>query len=185
MEEQWQLYSESAKPIAGSGASKDDVLRNGLLHGASHVWIWRNNEDVIEVLLQKRSNNKRTWPGRLDISAAGHIDLGETPLEAAIRETEEEIGIDTVDTMLQEFSMNKVYKVIDDSNTENELQWLYLMQLASDQSFTLQESEVDSLLWLPLDEFQKNCRDAAYVPHGDDYYNKVIEAITDSSSRQQ
>ncbi|HYH74595.1 MAG TPA: hypothetical protein VD735_01405 [Candidatus Saccharimonadales bacterium] len=76
MPELWQLYSEQGVALAGQGAPKDEVFTQGLLHGASHVWIWRTTPDGVAVLLQKRAVDKRTWPSRYDISAAGHIDLG-------------------------------------------------------------------------------------------------------------
>lgn len=45
-----------------------------------------------EILLQKRSRFKRANPSKWGI-CGGKVDLGETPLEAGIRETLEEIGI--------------------------------------------------------------------------------------------
>lgn len=52
------------------------------------VIINQNNE----ILLQKRSRFKRANPSKWGI-CGGKVDLGETPLEAGIRETLEEIGI--------------------------------------------------------------------------------------------
>lgn len=52
------------------------------------VIINKNNE----ILLQKRSRFKRSNPNKWGI-CGGKVDLGETPLEAGIRETLEEIGI--------------------------------------------------------------------------------------------
>ena len=49
-----------------------------------------NNND--EILLQKRSMSKKIKPGKWGI-CGGKVDMGETTIEAGIRETFEEIGI--------------------------------------------------------------------------------------------
>ena len=106
MTELWQLYDEQGNALSGEGSTKEQVFSKGLLHGASHVWIWHRINDVYEVLLQKRAVNKRTWPNRYDISAAGHIDLGETPIAAALRETKEEIGLVINETDLKHIGIH-------------------------------------------------------------------------------
>ncbi len=53
------------------------------------VWIINSND---EILLQTRSS-PAMFPNLLDISFSGHIQAGETSLEAAIREGREELGI--------------------------------------------------------------------------------------------
>jgi len=45
------------------------------------------------LLIQKRHQTKKIYPGRWDLSATGHILAGESSLDAAYRELEEEIGI--------------------------------------------------------------------------------------------
>ena len=45
-----------------------------------------------EILVQKRSPKKETFPNLWAISVAGHVRSGETSIEAAIREIKEEIG---------------------------------------------------------------------------------------------
>lgn len=47
------------------------------------------------ILIQKRAETKQTSPGKWDLaSVAGHVNFGETYIEAIIRETKEEIGLE-------------------------------------------------------------------------------------------
>ena len=59
--------------------------RDGLLHRIAVVYVF---DEQGNILVQERLDN-----GLFDHSAAGHVDPGETYLEAATREMEEEIGI--------------------------------------------------------------------------------------------
>lgn len=56
----------------------------------SSIYLIIQNEHQ-EILLQRRKGTK-LWPGYLALPA-GHIDEGENPYEAAIREAKEELGI--------------------------------------------------------------------------------------------
>lgn len=53
-----------------------------------------------EVILQKRSLAKKSYPGRLTSTASGHVTSGESHLEAAVKETLEETGVRLVATDL-------------------------------------------------------------------------------------
>ncbi len=68
---------------------RSEVHAQGLKHRAVHVMVF-NDEN--EIFMQKRSTNKDTWPGAWDASCTGHVDSGETYLEAAHRELNEELG---------------------------------------------------------------------------------------------
>jgi len=61
-----------------------------LIHRSVHVLILNS---VGKLLLQKRSIHKDTQPGKWDTSVGGHVGYGQSYLEAAHRETEEELGI--------------------------------------------------------------------------------------------
>lgn len=76
----------------GQIASRDEVHKKGLWHRCIVVAILN---DKNEILLQQRSQEKLTHPGKWDLAAAGHMDAGEDALSAAMRETAEEIGINT------------------------------------------------------------------------------------------
>jgi 8-oxo-dGTP diphosphatase len=67
--------------------------REGSLHETVHTWIVRKAEKRWEVLLQKRSAVKDSNPGCYDISSAGHLSSGDIPLEGALRELKEELGL--------------------------------------------------------------------------------------------
>ncbi|KAL1141728.1 hypothetical protein V6Z11_A11G049400 [Gossypium hirsutum] len=58
-----------------------DVHRDGDYHKAVHVWIF--TESTQELLLQKRTDCKDSWPGLWDISSAGHISAGDSSLITA------------------------------------------------------------------------------------------------------
>ncbi|MCU0916854.1 MAG: NUDIX domain-containing protein [Planctomycetes bacterium] len=47
-----------------------------------------------EIYIQHRATTKRLWPDRKTISASGHVDPGETFEQAAVREVQEELGIE-------------------------------------------------------------------------------------------
>ena len=174
--ELWQLYNEDQTPKIGVGATRDEAF-GGLLHGASHVWIWRNSKAGTEMLIQRRANDKHTWPGLLDIPAAGHINLGETPEEAAIRETKEEIGLDILAQDLVPVGVHHAHLTAPNGVIENEFQFLYLLELRGNHTFNLQTSEVSELLWMPFTEFKKQIAlPNVFVPHGREYFSQIIEA---------
>ncbi len=180
MNDTYQLYDEQGRTVSRDGyVSKDDIFGKGVLHGASHVWIWRVQRGVVEVLLQRRSPQKWTWPNCYDISAAGHIDAGEEPLAAALRETKEELGIDLAEQAVQCFGVHRAHIVTSDGKIENEFQWLYLFRLDGDSAFTIEDNEVSSLVWKPLDDMLREVRETpdAYVPHGQVYFDRLAAVI--------
>src|SRR5580658_5749686 len=83
------LLDSSGRPT-GTRKPKPDVHRDGDWHGAAHAWIINTGG---QILIQRRSPTKENWPNMWDVSVAGHIPAGERPVETAIREAREELGI--------------------------------------------------------------------------------------------
>lgn len=71
-------------------ATRAVVHRDGLRHRAAHVFLLNSQG---ELFLQRRSLAKDENPGLWDSSAAGHLDAGESYVEAARRELAEELGV--------------------------------------------------------------------------------------------
>ncbi|MCI7767934.1 MAG: NUDIX domain-containing protein [Oscillospiraceae bacterium] len=88
MEEIFDILDENGE-VSGETAPRSFVHKNGLYHRTAHIWLIKDGM----VLLQRRSPDKDSFPGRLDISSAGHISAGEEPLISAVRELSEELGI--------------------------------------------------------------------------------------------
>lgn len=96
MEEIFDILDENGEP-SGKTAPRSYVHKHGIYHSTAHIWLVKDGM----VLLQRRSEDKDSFPGRLDISSAGHISAGEEPLFSAVRELSEELGIRTDASRLQ------------------------------------------------------------------------------------
>ena len=151
--------------ISGAVQERSVVHREGSLHGTVHMWIVRNREEGRhDVLLQKRSRNKDSHPGSYDISSAGHMQAGDTPLMAAVREMYEELGLqveqedlDYIGDHRGEFAETFHGKMFRD----RELSHLYLYSQPVDiAALTLQESEVESVCWMDVEECRKSIRES-------------------------
>lgn len=75
--------------MTGERRDKAEIHSKGLWHRDVHVWI----TDGAQLLQQQRAWDKKIMPGAWDIAVGGHVGAGETFLEAAMRETEEELGL--------------------------------------------------------------------------------------------
>ncbi len=172
-----QLFNEAAEPI-GNGASKQEVLDRGLLHGVAHVWIWRKGTNEPEVLLQVRAHDKATWPGRYDISAAGHLDQGESPIQAAIRETWEELGLAIKRSGLVFLFRNRAMMQVPETRwVENEFQWIYAYN-AGDERLRRTSAEVDDIAWKKLSEVRDIIDNQPQeLVYGRQYFEPVFIAI--------
>ena len=90
-----ELFDELDKDGYPTGFTKERSIAHtiGMYHKTVHIWIIRKTEEGFDVLLQKRSEKKDSYPGCYDISSAGHVTAGDEYESAAIREIEEELGI--------------------------------------------------------------------------------------------
>jgi len=68
------------------------VHERGLWHQTFHAWIVTDRGADGRIVVQLRGAHKDTNPLRLDVSAAGHLEAGESP-EEGVREIEEELGL--------------------------------------------------------------------------------------------
>lgn len=91
MTELFDIYDEDLKPIGVK--PRHAVHRDGDWHQVFHCWvIGRERNGETFVILQRRSADKDLYPNKLDISAAGHLEAGET-VRDGVRELEEELGL--------------------------------------------------------------------------------------------
>ena len=148
----------------GETVSRDTAHREGILHRTAHVWIVRKTNGRYQVMLQKRSMEKESFPGLYDTSSAGHIPSGELPLLSALRELYEELGISadpgqlvyagSFRTRYEKIFHGKVFR-------DNEATFVYVYTSDFDENaLSLQKNEVDEVRWFYIDEiYPKEKRD--------------------------
>ena len=83
-----------------------------LCHRTAHVIVLNQNGNI---LLQKRSPDKDIQPGKWDTAVGGHLMIGETFEQAAVREMNEELGISPEHKIVFLFNM-KIRNEIESEN---------------------------------------------------------------------
>ncbi len=141
-EEMFPLVDEEGNVV---GEALRSVCHNGskLLHPVIHLHIF-NSEG--ELFLQKRSATKDIQPNKWDSSVAGHIDLGESPDRAAIREAGEELG-------LSHISLNYITKYVIETEVERELSYCFYAVYNND-GFILNPNELSDGRFWTIEEIQ-------------------------------
>ena len=90
--EKWDIYDKDRNKM-NKTVNRGDYLSDEEYHLVVNVWI-KNSKN--ELLIAQRSENK-TFPLMWECVGGSAIE-GETTLDAAIRETNEELGIDLSDS---------------------------------------------------------------------------------------
>ena len=177
--EEWVDICDSKGKPTGRTALKSEAHRLGLWHPTVHIWCFTASG---KILLQKRANDKETFPGLWDVSIAGHIEAGEAPLTAALREMEEELGLRAKGSDLELLDTFRSEQQHPGGITDREFHHCFLNEVPNDKiELRLQTEEVAAIRWIPLIQFAEEiwglARPAWYVPHDGGYYQAVIRAI--------
>ena len=155
VEEFLDVVDEKGMPT-GETVPRRLAHRDGIRHRTAHVWVVRKSSTGYDILLQKRSMNKESFPGFYDTSSAGHIPAGCEPLDSALRELREELGITAEAGQLHYagmFSAGYEREFHGRMFRDNEVTRVYVYDKpVSIQDLTLQESEVSEVRWFDLDE---------------------------------
>ena len=157
--EYFDIVDENGEP-AGGTVSRSEAHEMGILHRTAHVWvIWENGRGY-DVLLQKRSMQKDSFPGLYDTSSAGHIPAGQEPLPSALRELSEELGIAALPEQLRyagAFRIRYEREFHGRMFRDNEVARVYVYtEPVEIADLTLQKEEVDEVRWF---DFQEVCRE--------------------------
>ena len=170
------IFDRDDRPT-GRAVPKRQAHEQGLWHRSAHIWIYNDRRDI---LMQKRSSAKDTFPGLWDISVAGHISAGETPLDGALREIKEEIGTDADARELEYLTtIHMEYPYPQRGWTNREHCYVYLMNKNLNLAkLVLQKEEVEAVRFFSPREFSELIKAdrGIIVPH-DNYYGMILEAI--------
>ena len=156
----FDIVDEYGKPT-GETIERGLAHKEGVRHRTAHIWIAREVNGKWQVLLQKRAQTKDSFPGRYDTSSAGHIQAGDEPLESAIRELQEELGIVASPEELKYAGMFDIKYEKEFHNMlfkDNEIAFVYVYLGKIDiDDITVQEEELECVEWFDLEETYKEC----------------------------
>ena len=140
-EERFPIVDEEGRVV---GAATRGECHNGsrLLHPVVHLHVFNSQG---EVYLQKRPAWKDIQPGKWDTSVGGHVDYGETPEQALVREVREELGI-------TDFQPERIGQYVFDSQREREL--VYVNRTIYDGPVIPSEAELDGGRFWSLEEIR-------------------------------
>lgn len=87
-EEKLDIVNEQDEIIGQD--TRENIHKLGLLHREIHIWFVTPDGNII---FQHRAKDKDTYPDLLDATVGGHVDLGMTYEETAVKELLEETGL--------------------------------------------------------------------------------------------
>lgn len=98
-------------------------------------------------------------PGEWDISVGGHVPFGETDLQAALRETQEELGLSFPANRLAYIGELSVDVAMDQTGWRHRTvgsHFVAVEQSLSLDDITIQDSEVANARWYPIDQLERD-----------------------------
>ncbi|MBK9579627.1 MAG: NUDIX domain-containing protein [Fibrobacteres bacterium] len=137
-------------------ATRQEVHARGLVHRAVHILVLGSDN---RLLLQKRSARKASWPGMWDTSVGGHVGAGEAPIESALRECREELGI-----CVEAKDLEPLGRYLFDGQTLDP-EWVDSWILVHDGPFSPDPEEVEAVAFLTASEVETQIRTGWTTPH--------------------
>ena len=121
----------------------------------------------------RNAHKTRILSGKIDTSSAGHIQAGDEPLESALRELKEELGIHAESADLQfagKFPISFAREFHGKIFRDEEIAFVSIYDHPVEiNHLTLQKEEVEEVQWFDLEEVYEQCgkrREIFCVPEG-------------------
>lgn len=160
--------------FTGKQELKSIAHKHGMCHGISAVALINKNG---KLLIQKRASTKKNEPNKWDLSGAGHMDVGERPQEAAIRELYEELGVKVQEKELKliDTYLNKVQ--LDSETFINHFTYLFILEKdISLKNIVMKKSEVSNIMLVDKQQYCKLLK-AGDMVMGFRYCGKLLNYI--------
>lgn len=142
-------YSKTGKLIGY--ATRKSLRKLNLVSKAAHVFVFNKKG---ELFMQRRAPTKDIYPNLIAPSASGHIDLNESPKEAAIRELKEELNITG--------QPNFLGKIKCFTNKLNE--FLEVFIIITNASIEINKDEISEGFFIPFTKIYEKPLFLEYIP---------------------
>ncbi len=140
----------------GEVVEREVAHKQGICHRVVQVWLVNSQK---QVLIQKRSATKDSYPNKWYVSLGGHIESGEDNISAIIREFLEELGLDVsnhLDKLDYLFTFKEIEYLNDGEFIDNEFYDVYVLNLDIEvENLKLQEEEVSEVKFIDYEDFKE------------------------------
>ena len=151
-DEIFDLVDEIGQKV-GQATRRECHSNPALMHQAVHVLVF---DDEGRLFLQKRSRKKDIQPGRWDTSVGGHMQPGENPEQAALREAKEELGISSAQLAF-------LYQYVWRSSVETEL--VRTFKTVYEGPFRICADEIETARFWTIDEIKASLGRGIFTPN--------------------
>ncbi|GGI41673.1 NUDIX hydrolase [Mammaliicoccus stepanovicii] len=162
--EKWDAYDKDLNKL-GYDLIRGEDIEDNVFHLVSEVVIINSDGNY---LAMRRDFNK-VYPGLYEVSVGGSALRGESPIQAAKRETFEETGI-----KVSHLKQVGIY-IAEQYNT------IYVMFLAyvdiNKDSIVLQKGETIDYRWVPSSEIKNFLNSEMHVPGKNERVKKMINML--------
>ena len=142
-DELWQEYDYNGQRLGS--IPQGTYAEKTKLFGGVAIMLYRFNNGDVEFLFQHRSKFVDRNPEKWDVSAGGHINFEEDPLDSAVRETREEIGV-TLEPKKLELAAGYVRE-------NRNLIYLYFYDwTGKTEDFCFDDKEVSEVKWVGFND---------------------------------
>ena len=160
-QEIFPIVDESGQVI-GSATRGECHSGSMLLHPVVHLHVFNSKGDIY---LQKRPEWKDIQPGKWDTAVGGHIDYGETPEDALLREVREELGI-------TDFMPELIDKYVFESQREREL--VYVHRTIYNGEIRLSTEELDGGRFWKIQEIREAIGQGILTPNFESEFKRCF-----------
>ncbi len=163
----WDLYDENRNQI-GQTHIRGEELPDDAYHLVVHIWI-KNNKN--QYLISQRSAERRVNPLMWEC-VGGSVLSGESSLQAALRETKEEVGIE-LNATDGEIVYSKIRRKINGKKF-NDIMDVWLFEYNGEVDLNkATTNEVAQTQWLTVDEIKELFNQNNFVWTLDYFFNQI------------
>ena len=172
----WDLYNEKGELLNKTHIRGEELPDDGF-HLVVHVWI-KNAQG--KFLISQRAKTRPTNPLKFEC-VGGSVVAGENSLQAALRETEEEVGV-KLDEIKGQIIYQKTRGIIDGKKF-NDIMHVWLFDYDGDVDLSKATTdEVESVCWLSYDEIISYFDQKKMVPSLDYFFD--IESLKTQNNKK-
>lgn len=136
----WDAYNKHFEKLGGMSLNRGEPIPEGIYHLVSDVIVRHTDGDYLLMQRDSRKHHGGMW----EATAGGSAIQGEGPYACAVRELQEETGIESDD-------LAEVGRVVNEHNCTIYVEFLCVTNCAKD-AVVLQEGETSAYKWVTRDE---------------------------------